>query len=313
MSRPRRVPGPQRASRAGRLESPGVWAAGHAGVAVASPLVVMRTDLKWPANGNPSGRSSGGPSVSSCGIPRPEPGICCGKTSGSDGWQVGARETPGPRGRKRRRRRGPSGPPPAAALGSLFRARGWAEPTALTPPGPARPGPSARAAPWVWVPPHARADSPAGRYTRGRERPPGLPGESSFGRPRRPAGPCSSAFHPGNEWVPSARGTPRGLRLFQRRLFHAGHLHCVPGVEAGGRGTKQGNISKVLGDQMFGGQRGRTWGKTGGQLLVQVDGCPQSLSCYESCSPHFGITKEGPPFWNLLPWIRGREEVIILS
>lgn len=138
--------------------------------------------------------------MSSCGIPRPEPGICCGKTSGRDGWQVGARGTPGPRGRKRRRRRGPPGPPRRwVPPHRLFRVRGWAEPAALT---PSRPGPSARAARaarWVWVPPGARADSPAGRYTRGREPPPGLPGASAFGRSLRPAGPCSAAFHPGNE------------------------------------------------------------------------------------------------------------------
>lgn len=108
--------------------------------------------------------------MSSCGIPRPEPGICSGRTSGRDGWQVGARETPGPRGRKRRPRRGPPGPPPAAAPGSparAFRARGWAEPAALTPsrPGPAR-------APALPAPPRGcgfrpgRADSPAGT-TRG--------------------------------------------------------------------------------------------------------------------------------------------------
>lgn len=36
--------------------------------------------------------------MNSYGTPRPELGICCGKTSGKDGWQVGVSETPGPAG-----------------------------------------------------------------------------------------------------------------------------------------------------------------------------------------------------------------------
>lgn len=94
-------------------------------------------------------------------------------------------------------RRGPPGPPPAAALGSPARV-GPSRPRS-PPAGPRPSARAARAAGWVWVPSGARADSPAGRHARLPERPPGLPGKSASGRPPRRAGPCSAAFHPGNE------------------------------------------------------------------------------------------------------------------
>lgn len=68
--------------------------------------------------------------MNSCGTPRPERGIGCGKTSGRDGWQVGAHETwdrGGGRRRGPRRPPGPTAPPPpplwAPSTGFLRRQR----------------------------------------------------------------------------------------------------------------------------------------------------------------------------------------------
>lgn len=70
----------------------------------------------------------------------------------------------------------------------------------------------------------------------------------------------------------------------------------------GGGGQSKGESPKFWETRRLGGRgRGKIWGRTGGQLLVQVDRRPQSLSCCGSGSPHFGITKEGPPVWDLLP------------
>ena len=145
--------------------------------------------------------------MSSCGTPLPEPGIGCGKTSGRDGWQVGApktRDCAGAGGGAGRVARPAHRPPPL-----------WAPDTGFLRPGLGGEGCShhprwtgserprsprsvfARAGPGggCGLRP-ARADSLAGRCAPGVEPAWGLPGESFLSGRFSWAGPGSAAIHP---------------------------------------------------------------------------------------------------------------------
>lgn len=144
--------------------------------------------------------------MSSYGTPRPEPGICCGKTSGRDGWQVGVPETPGPAGAG-----GGAGcvasPGPLSHGGSLL----WAQ---VSQPGvgqiklPAPPSPGQRCARgWVWAPHPACALTAMWMERRSRGHLESLPPSGPFSW----AGLCASAipFHPAQMAFPKAAPFPR--------------------------------------------------------------------------------------------------------